>query len=171
MSSQWYSLVSQKLFLAKTLLDLAEHTGSKSNEGRLTAETELTLKSEAAVQGCIELLLRSRELLLVMIAHAYQEPSGQPASLDQLALLIGEDPSEVINLRTLQNQADSWWNHLSQMEHAQSHPPTTRTTINRENIIAISADDTLDRSARKLQKTLNAMKHFADDLEEQHCEW
>lgn len=171
MASQCYSLVSQKLFLAKTLLDMAEHSGSEPHLGQLTRDTELTLQSEAAVQGCIELLLRARELLLVMITRCYQKQSESPWSLDQLAVAIGEEASEVERLRKLQSQADSWWSHLNQLEQAQNHPPRAKKTVSNENIIAISADDSPDRSAKALQRTLTAMKHFADDLEEQHGEW
>jgi hypothetical protein len=171
MASQWYSLVSQKLFLAKTLLDLAEHSGSEPHHGQLARETELTLKSEAALQGCIELLLRSRKLLLVMIARFYQKQSDNPGSLDQLAVVIGEGANEVRSLRALEGHADSWWSHLVQLEQAQSCPPVARKTVSKENIIAISADDAPDRSTKSLQQTLTAMKHFAESLEEQHGEW
>lgn len=50
-------------------------------------------------------------------------------------------------------------------------PPATRKTVDTENIIAVSAETGPDRSAQALLKTLNAIKHFADDLEEQHSEW
>jgi hypothetical protein len=171
MASQWYSLVSQKLFLAKTLLELAEDCSSGPYEEQLTTEMKLTLKGEAAIQGSIELLLRARKLLLVLIAQAYQRQSEKPDSLGQLSELIGEETSEVISLRTLQSQADSWWNHLNQLEHAQTHPPAIHKTVSKENIIATSTDDGPDRSTKSLQKTLNAIKHFTDDLEELYCEW
>lgn len=171
MASQWYSVISQKLFLAKTLSELAESFESNTCERHPATETELTLKNEAAIQGCIELLLRSRNLLLVMIAHLYQKRPNEPISLDYLAVLIGNEAREIILLKKLQGEAGSWWNHLSQMEQAQSNPPATRKTIDRENIIAISAEETPDRSAKELQKILNAMKQFTDDLEAQHYEW
>ncbi len=171
MASQWYSLVSQKLFLARTLLNQAEHSGSEPHHGQLAKDTELALRSEASVQGCVELLLRARTLLLVMIARFYQKQSDSPGSLDQLAASIGNDANEIDRLRALQSQADSWWSHLDQLEQAQNQPPATRKTVSKENIIAISADDSPDRSAKALQRTLTAMKHFADDLEEQHGEW
>ncbi|HBI78853.1 MAG TPA: hypothetical protein DDY30_05505, partial [Marinobacter adhaerens] len=58
-----------------------------------------------------------------------------------------------------------------QLERAQSRPPATKKTVSEENIIAVSADSGPDRSSAALMKTLTAVKHFADDLEEQHSEW
>lgn len=174
MASQWHSLVSQKLFLARTLLSqLDSDTASLSGGpgGRPVSEAELALGREAAIQGAIELLLRSRRLLLVMIARLYQKRNEEPATLDELALLIGEEPSEVARLRELENRPDSWWNHLDQLEVAQCRPPTTRKSVSAENIIAISANAGPDRSAQTLRQTLSTMKNFADDLEELHSEW
>jgi hypothetical protein len=60
---------------------------------------------------------------------------------------------------------------MEQLERLQSRPPATKKTVSSENIIAVSADTGPDRSATALLKTLNAVKHFADDLEDQHSEW
>lgn len=170
MASQWHSLVSQKLFLARTLLGQLD--GPTARGGEFTPnEAEQALRREAAIQGATELLLRSRRLLLVMIARLYQKKSEEPSTLDELAAAIGDEPSEVNRLRELENNAGNWWNHLDQLEASQSRPPATRKTVSTENIIAVSAETGPDRSAQALLKTLNALKHFADDLEEQHSEW
>lgn len=170
MASQWHSLVSQKLFLARTLLAQPNRPVAEG-EGQPANEAEQALRREAAIQGAIELLLRSRKLLLVMIARLYQRKSEEPETLDELAALIGPEPNETGRLRELQQRPESWWNHLEQLERSQSRPPATRKTVSGENIIAVSADSGPDRSATALLKTLNAIKHFTDDLEERHSEW
>ena len=170
MASQWHSQVSQKLFLARVLLG---EPGSSSADDAQTPNSgaDAAMRREAARQGGIELLLRARGLLSVMVARFYQQRVDQPMSLDELAALLGEDCHEVTHLRQLSQQADSWWNHLDQLELAQSRPPTTRKTVSTENIIAISADTGPDRSTGALLQTLDTMKMFADNLEEQHSEW
>jgi len=168
MASQWYSLVSQKLFLARTLLETPTETADTGNPVLTPVQK---LQYEAATQGSIELLLRARRLLLVMIARFYQKRSEEPSSLEELASLIGEQTTETGQLRTLEQEAGSWWNSLDQLETAQSRPAATRKTVNAENIIAVSAESGPDRSAQSLMTTLNAIKKFADNLEEQHGEW
>jgi len=170
MASQWYSLVSQKLFLARTLLGQLDRPMAQA-DGLVPNEAEQALRREAAIQGATELLLRSRRLLLVMIARLYQKKTEEPSTLDELAAIIGNEPAEVSRLRELETRAGHWWNHLDQLESSQSRPPATRKTVDTENIIAVSAETGPDRSAQALLKTLNAIKHFADDLEEQHSEW
>ncbi|KMQ74967.1 DUF6586 family protein [Marinobacter subterrani] len=170
MASQWHSLVSQKLFLARTLLGQLDRFTAQ-NEEYAPNEAEQALRREAAIQGAIELILRSRRLLLVMIARLYQEKSREPSTLTELASVIGEESREIDRLRELEHRAGSWWDHLDQLETAQGRPPATRKTVSTENIIAISTDSGPDRSAPALLKTLNAVKNFADDLEEQHSEW
>ncbi len=170
MASQWHSLVSQKLFLAKTLLRQLDLPALAAN-GEPAPEAEQALRREAAIQGAIELVLRSRKLVLVMIARLYQERNAEPESLEELAALIGADASEVDRLRNLARESGSWWNHLDQLEQSQSRPPATRKTVTDDNIIAVSAETGPDRSAAGLLRTLGALKHFADDLEEQHSEW
>lgn len=163
MASQWHSLVSQKLFLAGTLLRQIERAGE--------AGTEQALQREAALQGAIELLLRGRRLLLVMIARLYQDKSGQPDTLEALGALIGKESSEVIRLRELEQTTGSWWNYLDQLEMSQARPPATRKTVSAENIIAISTETGPDRSVSAMLKTLAAIKQFTNELEEQHSEW
>lgn len=170
MASQWHSLVSQKLFLAKTLLGQLDVPALAAN-GQPAPEAEQALRREAAIQGAVELMLRGRKLLLVMIARLYQERNAEPETLDELAALVGADASEVDRLRHLALEYGSWWNHLEQLEQGQSRPPATRKTVTDDNIIAVAAETGPDRSASGLRKTLGALKHFADDLEEQHSEW
>ncbi|PTB98407.1 hypothetical protein C9993_07860, partial [Marinobacter sp. Z-F4-2] len=88
MASQWHSLVSQKLFLARTLLQPLDRPTDEALEQRPN-EAEQALRREAAIQGAIELLLRSRKLLLVMVARLYQRKSEEPSTLDELVALIG----------------------------------------------------------------------------------
>jgi len=170
MASQWYSLVSQKLFLARTLLGQIDAPVEPS-EVTAASEPEQALRREAIIQGATELMLRSRKLVLVMIARFYQHKQDDPSSLEQLAALIGEDAREVDRLRELEKMAGSWWNHLDQLEAVQGRPSAQRKTVSAENIIAVAADTGPDRSAAALHKTLTAMKNFADNLEEQHSEW
>jgi len=67
MASQWHSLVSQKIFLARNLLGQLEHSDSVPTK-------------EALLQGSIELGLRARKLTLVMIARVYQHKHSQGVS-------------------------------------------------------------------------------------------
>ncbi|MCK2150004.1 hypothetical protein MYE70_13130 [Marinobacter alexandrii] len=166
MASQWHSLVSQKLVLARVLLSQAA-----SGDQRSDSEAAHALGREAMKQGSIELLLRARGLLLVMIARLYQQRTEEPATLDELAALIGDEANEVSRLRELAGQANNWWNHLDQLAASQSRPPINRKSVSAENIIAVSADTGPDRSIDALRQTLDAMKIFADALEEQHSEW
>ncbi|WP_417513794.1 DUF6586 family protein [Marinobacter sp.] len=168
MASQWYSLVSQKLFLARTLLEIPEQSSGNGNAVHTPVQK---LQHEAVIQGSIELLLRARRLLLVMITRLYQKRSEEPSSLAELASVIGEQATEVGQLRALEQETGSWWNYLDQLETAQSRPPAARKTVNAENIIAVSAVAGPDRSAQALLKTMNAIKQFTDNLEEQHGEW
>lgn len=162
MASQWYSLVSQKLFMARTLTGRAD-SGQTGDES--------ALEREALIQGAIELTLRARRLLLVMIARFYQHRNSEPESLEALIQLVGEDVPETEALQALAGEAGSWWQHLDQLDAAQGKPPATRKTVSAENIIAIAAASGPDRSPPALYASLNALKQFADTLEERHSEW
>ncbi|KEF32987.1 hypothetical protein D777_00549 [Marinobacter nitratireducens] len=170
MASQWHSQVSQKLFMARTLLKQAQNVPSAEPEAQAPG-TDQALLREAAIQGATELMIRARRLLLNLIAQLYQHRSAEPATLAELAGLIGEETNEVRQLRELERQAGSWWNHLEQLETAQSRPAEPRKTVSADNIIAISAETGPDRSGTALLNTVGAMKIFADDLAEQHSEW
>lgn len=164
MASQWYSLVSQKLYLAKALIEQITAIDSAN-----TAPPPLM--KEAMTQGCIELLLRARQTLLVMIARHNQHKQANPGTLDELRALLSQDAYEVNALDALASDGHSWWNHLSQLERAQSQPPTTKKSVSAENIIAISAETGPDRSVVTLEKTRSALAAFARELEEQNSEW
>lgn len=164
MASKWHTLVSQKIFLARLLLD-AGQTGGQIN-GENNAPTR-----EAALQGAIELGLRSRQLLLTMIARTYQNRADYPKTLEELAALLGSDTPEVVELQTIAGQGSSWWNHLEQLERAQNNPPAQKKSVSSDNIIAVSADPGPDRSASAIQQTLAALKQFSDTLAERHDEW
>lgn len=176
MASQWYSLVSQKLFLASTLLDKPVIETSAFDAPTSSTNTESSspkqkLQQEAATQGCIELMLRAKQLLLVMIARLHQVRAETPSSVKELARLVGDQAAEIETLRALERDSRSWWSHLNQLEVAQNRPPAVRKTVSSENIIAVSAEAGPERSAQSLRTTLKAMKQFADNLEEQHGEW
>lgn len=158
MSSPWHTLVSQKLFLARTLVQLQQRCEHASER-------------EATCQGAIELGLRSRQLMLTMIADLYQHRKVYPATLEQLTSLIGDAMPEVEELRGLADSSDSWWSHLAQLEQAQANPPARKKTVSEDNIIAVSVDTGPDRSAPALERTFSAMKMFADSLMERHGEW
>ncbi|GGE58317.1 hypothetical protein GCM10011533_08560 [Streptosporangium jomthongense] len=168
MASQWYSLVSQKLSLARTLLDTSEQLTAAENPARAPVQT---LQHEAAIQGSIELLIRARQLLFMMIATLHQKPQAGLLTLEQLARRVGDQAAEIEMLKSLQEDSGSWLCHLSQLEATQSRPPALRKTVSAENIIAISAEAGPDRSAQSLRTTLKAMKQFVDHLEDQHGEW
>ncbi len=158
MASQWHSLVSQKIFLARALLGQLE-------------QTEGVPAKEALLQGATELALRARKLALVMIARLYQDKQGQPEDLESLDKLIGNTSPELAELEQLARDRSSWWSHLEQLEHYQANPPATKKTVSNENVIAIAADTGPDRSRQALEQTLGAMKHFIDILEDRHSEW
>lgn len=163
MASQWHSLVSQKLYMARTLLQQADSDTD--------ADSYRTLQREAATQGAIELALRARKLLLVMVARLYQQKNEEPESLTALSALLGTELPEVTELLALMHQPGSWWNLLDQLETSQSKPPAARKTVSAENIIAISAESGPDRSTPALNTLLDALKQFADTLEDRHSEW
>ncbi|MEH6355709.1 MAG: hypothetical protein V7760_06740 [Marinobacter sp.] len=158
MAAAWHSHLAGKLALAQTLL-------------RLAVNSNQPLQQEACKQGAIELMLRSRALLLYTLAVCYQQRKGQPQNIDQLGNLIGADAPEVQQLLALQASADSWWNHLEQLGDAQNRPPAAKKTISNDNIIAITAAVGADRSLSSVQASLSAIKQFSADVEARHSEW
>lgn len=161
MASPWHSLVSQKIFLAKTLLGQLEQLDGSNN----------VPQREALIQGAVELALRARKLVLVMVARMYQDKLGQPDSLAALTELLGNDIPETTELNQLAGETNNWWNHLDQLERHQGNPPAAKKTVSDENVIAVAADTGPDRSKQALEHSLNAIKHFTDTLEERHSEW
>lgn len=157
MSAQWHSLVSRKLFLALQLARLAESQVQAPDR-------------EACLQGAIELALRSRQLLLVLIARYYQHKQASPQTLAELEQLIGDVP-EIHELTELTHMPDSWWHHLDQLAASEHAPPRQQKTVSDDNIIAVSAAPGPDRSAASLQASLQAMKQLTGILGERHHEW
>ncbi|MBE0485325.1 DUF6586 family protein [Marinobacter sp.] len=166
MASQWYSLVSQKLFLANTLLAKLGPDADCGNTGQNS-----TAEREALSQGATELILRARQLLLIMIARCHQHKAAKPVSLAELGALFPYEVHEVQLLKQLSETPGSWWCHLDQLEAALSQPPVTRKNVTDENIIAISVDQGPDRSFAALQTTLTAITTLAKSIEDQHSEW
>lgn len=166
MASQWYSLTSQKLYLAKILLSQLDQAIDQAQ-----VNPQNTMLSEALTQGTIELLLRARGSLLVMIAQHHQQKDSEPQSIDDLRAKIPYETQDLADLETLQSTPSSWWNHLSQLEKALTQPPTPKKTVSADNIIAISAEDGADRSAKSLNNTLTAMTEFVRAVENRHSEW
>jgi hypothetical protein len=158
MASQWHSLVSQKVFLARTLLSQRDQADSVPGQ-------------EALWQGAVELTLRSRQMVLTMVARFYQDKTGEPTSLDDLKASLGGQIPEIVELETLAAGHTNWWVYLNQLEYYQTRPPVTKKTISDENIIAVAADTGPDRTSRTLSQALTDLKHFIDALEERHSEW
>lgn len=157
MSSQWQSLVSQKIYLATQLARSARNQASATEQ-------------EACVQGAIELALRARQLLLALVARYHQDKQAMPTSLTELSTLIADSPDTEV-LGELSRTQDSWWHRLDQLELSQSQPPKQQKTVSEDNVIAVSAAAGPDRSAEGLLDTLAAMKTFVNDLGERHAEW
>lgn len=166
MASQWYSLVSQKLFLAGTLLARLESDTANGNTGQ-----NLTAEKEALSQGATELLLRARQSLLIMIARCHQHKAENPGTLAELEALFPYEAHEVQLLKELSDTSENWWHHLDQLEAALSQPPVTRKNVTGENIIAISVEQGPDRSADALKSTLAEITRLARSIEDQHSEW
>lgn len=158
MASQWHSLISQKVFLAKTLISQRDRADS------IPAQ-------EACWHGAVELSLRARSLVLIMITRFYQNKQSEPPNLEALRALFGDEVAEIAELEALAASGSNWWVHLSQLEHYQTHPPAAKKTVSDENIIAVAADTGPDRSSETLGQALTDLKHFIDALEERHSEW
>lgn len=157
MSSQWQSLVSQKIYLATQLVRSARNQASATEQ-------------EACIQGAIELSLRARQLLLALVARYHQDKHAMPTSLAELSTLIADTPDAEV-LGKLSRTPDSWWHRLDQLELSQSQPPKQQKSVSEDNVIAVSAAAGPDRSAEGLLDTLAAMKTFVNDLGERHAEW
>lgn len=157
MSAQWQSLVSQKIYLASQLATLSRDQASATER-------------EACLQGAIELSLRARQLVLVLMARYHQEKQAMPTSPEELIALIAGTPDAEM-LANVAHTPGSWWHHLEQLMLSQSQPPKQQKTVSEENIIAVSVASGPDRSAEGLLETLAAMKSFITDLGERHAEW
>jgi len=158
MASQWYSLVSRKIYLARTLLVQLD-------------EAESLPLQEALWQGAVELCLRSRQLLLVMVTRLYQDKHSEPGTLEEMRAQLGDNIPEIAEFDALANGTSNWWTHLDQLEYDQTRPPPAKKTVSDENIIAVAVANGPDRSAKALSRTLAELKHFIDTLEDRHSEW
>jgi len=158
MASQWHSLISQKIYLAISLLSQRE-------------ETDSIPMQEALWQGALELTLRSRQLLLIMVTRLYQDKQSEPGTLEALRAQLGEGVPEAAELDELAKGASNWWVYLNQLEHDQTRPPPPKKNVSDENIIAIAADNGPDRSSKALNQALTDLKYYIDALEERHSEW
>lgn len=158
MASQWYSQVTQKLFLSQHLV----------NQARL-ADTAAGV--EAGLQGATELALRARRMTLVMIARFYQLKQATPDSIEDLVALLDQSAPELRELEALTQTPGSWWQHLDQLEQFQSQPPARKKAAEDENIIAVTATHGPDRTPEALENTLKSARQFAQSLEERHSEW
>ncbi|MFV8571408.1 DUF6586 family protein [Marinobacter sp. SBS5] len=159
-------MTSQKLYLAKILLSQLEQPIEQAQVNPQSA-----ILKEAITQGIIELMLRARSALVVMIAQHHQQKDAEPLSLDELKTRIPYETQDLEDLETLQYTPSSWWNHLAQLEKALKQPPAPKKTVSADNIIAISTEDVADRSAKSLRETLTAMTDFARAVEDRHNEW
>lgn len=158
MASQWHSLISQKVFLARTLLSQRDRSDSVPLQ-------------EALWQGAVELALRARQLVIVAIARFYQDKQGEPENLEALRVLLGDDIPEIAELEALAGGASNWWLYLNQLGRHQTRPPQAKKTVTDDNIIAVAADTGPDLSSEALAQALTDLKHFTDVLEERHSEW
>lgn len=157
MSAQWHSLVSQKLFLATRLAHMASQQTEPGDR-------------KSCLQGSLELALRSRQLMLALIARYFQDKQALPATLEELAALVGDIP-EVESLKGLAATPGSWWHHLDQLEMGQTRPPEPRKTVSEDDLIAVATESGPDQSAEALLKSLAALKDFLSQLGERHAEW
>lgn len=158
MASQFQTLVSQKLFLARTLLAVQEHSDQSAER-------------EAANQGASELLLRARQLLLAMIADLYQHRRSAPQNLAELSTLISDEAPEIAELTGLARLKGSWWSRLDELEACQTKPPEKQKTVSTENIIAVAVAAGPDKSIEALRGIIEPMKQYADTVAERHNEW
>lgn len=167
MASQWYSLISQKLYLAQVLLRQLD----QAEQCALTSGQPPAILKEAETQAIAEMLLRARDILLVMIARCHQQKTATPRTLQELKSLLPYEAQEVAALEVIATEPDSWWSHLEQLDRALGQPPVTKKTVSAENIIAIATENGPDRCSGALEKTRAAMTLFARELEERHSEW
>ncbi len=164
MASPWYSLASQKLYLAQVLI--ARFEQSIPDAGLPPAVVK-----EAQSQAVAELLIRARAVLLTMIARLHQKKTETPQTLADLQALLPYEVAELTALEALAQERGSWWNHLAQLDKALGQPPAIKKTVSAENIIAVATEDGPDRSLQALEKTRIAMAAFARELEDRHSEW
>ncbi|BES71985.1 hypothetical protein RE428_30030 [Marinobacter nanhaiticus D15-8W] len=158
MASQWPSFTKQQVFLATTLIRVAERQAQAAER-------------EAATQGAVALLIEARTALLRLVADIYQVRNAAPRGLDELADLLAGDQAELNELRSLAADPGSWWQHIEFMVQAQQRPSERKSPAERENMIAVAADSGPDRSVAALLETAKALKHYVEMILERHDEW
>ncbi|MCH8496928.1 MAG: hypothetical protein LAT63_00490 [Marinobacter sp.] len=157
MAPEWFSLVSQKLFLAEQLIDRCEHTAQPLQEAQL--------------QGSIELIARARQTLLSLVAQLYQHRQVQPENLPELLAWLEPAVPEYHELTELSQALDGWWLQLDALIQHQQRPPQKKKQVSDENIIAISVQTGPDRTKSALLAIISAMKSYVKTLEARHAEW
>lgn len=164
MASKWYSVVSQKLYLAKVLLAQLE-------SGALPDGQPPAVAKQALSQASAEMLLRAQRALLVMVARYHQHKTANPASLAELQELFAYEVPDVAALTELATDKTGWWAQLAELDKALGEPAATPKAVAEENLIAVAADDGADFSPLALERIRSAMASFARELDEQHSEW
>jgi len=167
MASQWYSLVSQKLYLAKVLmaqLEQAEDTAMANGHPPAIAK-------QALAQASAEMLIRAQKALLVMLARYHQHKNEKPQTLEQLKALFSYEAADINDLEQLASDNRSWWVHLEQLNKVLGEPAAPRKAVATENVIAVAASEEADFSPQALERTRSALSVFARELEERHSEW
>lgn len=158
MASQWPSFTKQKVFLATTLIRVADRQAQATER-------------EAAIQGAVALLTEVRTALLQLIADIYQVRNAAPRGLDELADLLAGDRAELEELRALATRPGSWWQHIEFLAQAQQRPGERKPPAEQENMIAVVADSGPDRSTAALLETATALKQYVEMILERHDEW
>lgn len=158
MASQWPSFTKQKVFLATTLIQLADNQAHAAER-------------EAAIQGTIALLVEARDALLQLIADIYQVRHAAPSNLEELVDLLEGERTELEELRALSVQAGSWWQRIEILRQAQRQPMQRKASVEQENLIAVAADSGPDRSTATLRDTALALKRYIEMILERHDEW
>lgn len=167
MAAQQYSVVSQKLYLARALLTQLEHIEGGTAPGQAPA----AVQKQALGQASAEMLLRARQILLVMVARYHQHKQACPRTLEELEALFSYSVPDLEALQQLATTPDSWWNHLARLEKALNEPVAPNKPATTENVIAVSSEPEADFSPAALEKTRSAVAAFARTLSEQHNEW
>jgi len=167
MASQWYSLVSQKLHLAKVLL---AQLGQAEDTAMANAQPP-AMARQALTQATAEMLIRAQKALLVMLAHCHQHKNEKPHTLAELKALFSYEAADITNLEQLAADSRSWWAHLEQLNQELDEPVAPRKAVATENVIAVAASEAADFSPQALERTRSAMAIFAAELEERHSEW
>ncbi|MFE8069555.1 hypothetical protein QQM79_00705 [Marinobacteraceae bacterium S3BR75-40.1] len=161
MIAPWQRLLNEKLYLARQLLDEAD----KATD-RAYAQTE------SRIQGALALLIQTRQLYLVLIAHIYQHKKVEEvAGLDALRNLVGEENHEYRVLKAAEEVGDHWWTRLRRLERETLTPRPEKQKPVDDNIIAMTAAVGEDRTPEALRTLIDTVRHDVNTLCERHSEW